>query len=264
MTALARRSAVFSGVVVSDSTHTPIAGAEISLPDLAKSTFADAHGTFRIENIPPGDYQIRVRAIGYGAADTHLTFKGNETVERRVVLGRAVTLEAVNVEAKRPLLPSFEENRKLGLGHFLTRADLAARENMSLVSFLESMNGLRIVHGNDGRAWATGTHAGSAIGIPPDLPDSLWGARTSSCWSQVYLNDQLVFGGKIIEETSVRTSTSPPHRWPHWEPLFDISTFSAAQVEGIEYYASAAETPLRYQRNDPRCGVLVIWTRKSP
>jgi hypothetical protein len=245
--------------VINDSTHAPIPGAEIALTDLAKSVLADARGAFRVEGIPPGDHQIRVRAIGYGAADTRLTFKGNETVERRVVLGRAVTLEVVNVEATRPLLPSFEENRKRGLGHFLTRADLAKRENISLVSFLESMNGLRVVHGSSGKEWAMGTHPpGSFRGIPPDAPDSVEGAPVSSCWTHVYLNDVPVFSGKIIQERRGLRGVAV-----HWEPLFDVGTFTAAQVEAIEFYASPADTPLKYQQNDPRCGVLVIWTRRS-
>jgi hypothetical protein len=252
--------ASFSGVVIADSTHAPIAGADVSLVDLGRSVISDAKGAFRLEGIPSGVHQLRVRAVGYGAADAQLAFTENEGIERRVVLGRAIVLEAMNVRAERPLLPSFEENRKLGLGHFLTRADLAVRENMTLLTFLESMPGMRIVHGSTGRAWVVSSHAaGSVRAIPPDVADSIQGARPMPCYSQVYLNDALVFGGRIIEERGRVRGPSV-----HWEPLFDVSTFSAYQVEAIEYYASSAETPLRYQRNDPRCGVLVIWTRRSP
>jgi CarboxypepD_reg-like domain len=255
----ARGLATFTGVVISDSTRAPIAGADVSLPDLGKTTVADAQGSFRIDSIPPGDHQVRVRAIGYGVADTTLAFKETETVRRRVVLGRAVTLEAMSVEATRPLLPSFEENRKLGLGHFLTRADLAAREDMSLLSFLEQMNGMRVVHGRGGHAWVMSTHAaGSMNAIPPQIEDSMQGAPRSRCWSKVYLNDLLVFSGRLLEERGRSGGQSV-----RWEPLFDVTPFSAYQVEAIEYYASAAETPLRYQRSDPSCGVLVIWTRRS-
>lgn len=255
----ARGLATFSGVVMSDSTHAPIAGADVSLPDLGKTTVADAQGSFRIDSIPPGDHQVRVRAIGYGAADTALAFKENETVRRRVLLGRAVTLEPMSVEATRPLLPSFEENRKLGLGHFLTRADLAAREDMSLLSFLEQMNGMRVIHGNGGHAWVMSTHsAGSVNPVPPQIEDSMQGAPRSRCWSKVYLNDLLVFSGRLLEERGRSGGLSA-----RWEPLFDVSPFSAYQVEAIEYYAGAAETPLKYQRSDPSCGVLVIWTRRS-
>jgi hypothetical protein len=252
------RAATFTGVVVADSTRAPIAGADVTLVDLGKSVVADAKGAFRIDSIPPGDHKVRVRAVGYGAADAQVSFKQNEIVDRRVILGRAITLEGMNVEATRPLLPTFEENRKVGLGHFLTRADLSVREHMSLVSFLEQIPSMRVLHGPTGRAWVVSTHAsGSIRAIPPDVQDSIAGAKPSTCYAQVYLNDAPVFTGKIIEDHGRGGGV-------HWEPLFDVSTFTAYQVEAIEYYAGAAETPLRYQRNDPRCGVLVIWTRRSP
>jgi carboxypeptidase family protein len=254
----ATRSATFAGVVITDSTRAPIAGADVALVDIGRSVIADANGSFRIDSIPPGDHQVRVRAIGYGAADARVAFKPNEIVERRVILGRAITLEGMTVEATRPVLPSFEENRKVGLGHFLTRADLAVREHMSLVSFLETVPSMRVIHGPTGRAWVVSTHAsGSIRAIPPDVQDSIAGAKPATCYSQVYLNDSPVFTGRIIEDHGRRGGA-------HWEPLFDVSTFTAYQVEAVEYYASAAETPLKYQTHDPRCGVLVIWTRKSP
>jgi hypothetical protein len=259
-TPVVARPAVFVGVVVNDSTQAPIPGAEISLPELARSTLADAKGVFRLEGIQPGDHHVRIRAIGYGAADTRLTFNENETVERRVVLGRAVMLQSVNVAAIPTVLPAFDEHRAIGLGHFLTRTDLAKREDMSLVSFLEQLPSIRIVRGVGSRAWVMSARApGSVRPIPPDVADSVQGAPLSSCYSQVYLNDVPVFSGRIIMD---RARTGAPS--PRWEPLFDVSRFLAAQVEAVEYYASAAETPLRYQRNDPQCGVLVIWTRRSP
>jgi hypothetical protein len=256
----AQGGGAFTGVVVSDSTRAPIAGAEVAVTDLTRSAMADAKGAFRIDSIPPGVHRIRVRAIGYGAADTLLVFKENETIQRRVVLGRAVSLEAISVEATRPLIPSFAENRKRGLGHFLTRADLAAREDMSLMSFLEQMNGLRVVHGSGSHAWIRSAHGGGSIhGIPAEFADSSQGAPLSACWSKVYLNDLLVFSGRLIEDRG----RLPGQKSVHWEPLFDVAAFSAYQVEAVEYYASPAETPLQYQR-DATCGVLVIWTRRSP
>ena len=139
------------------------------------------------------------------------------------------------------------------------RASLPGAQG-SWESSLESVNGLRIIHGPTGRAWAIGTHPpGSVRGIAPDVADSIEGAPVSSCWAQVYLNDMPVFTGKIVEEHGRVLAGAGIH----WEPLFDVSMFTAAQVEAVEYYASPAETPFKYQRNDPRCGVLVIWTRKS-
>jgi hypothetical protein len=85
--ALASRGSVFIGVVVADSTHAPIALAEVALPELNKSETTNARGEFRITGIPAGEHRVSVRRIGFGAADTRLTFNGRETVERRVVLG---------------------------------------------------------------------------------------------------------------------------------------------------------------------------------
>jgi hypothetical protein len=248
---LALRGAVFTGFVVFDSTRTPIIGAEVSLPDIQKTVLSDEHGRFRITAIPPGDHQIVVRRIGYGAADTHLTFKGNETVERRVVLGRAVTLEpvVVNDVTSERYMPGFEENRRLGLGHFLTRAELAKLEGVSLGSILEQIPGTTIVHKNSAMWLHTNRVSGMRV-APPDKADSIRGAPTA-CYSQIYLDNARVFSGRVMFDG-------------HLEPLFNLNDINAAQIEAIEYYASPAETPLKYSTMESGCGVLVIWTRRSP
>jgi len=45
---------------------------------------------------------------------------------------------------------------------------------------------------------------------------------------------------------------------------WDINQIPPDQVEAIEYYASAAQTPMRYSRMASSCGVVVIWTRRDP
>jgi hypothetical protein len=47
------------------------------------------------------------------------------------------------------------------------------------------------------------------------------------------------------------------------EPLFNLNSINPAQIEAIEFYASPAETPLKYSVMESQCGVLVIWTRRS-
>ena len=191
-----------------------------------------------------------VRRIGYGAADTHLTFQGNETVERRIVLGRAVTLEAMVVtDASIDRgMPGFEENRRLGLGHFMTRAELAKLEGVSLGSILEQIPGASILHRNGGM-WLRSNRPTGMIAVPPDVTDSILGA-TPGCYSQVYLNNARVFSGRVIGG--------------RLEPLFNLNSINPAQIEAIEFYSSPAQTPLKYSTTESQCGVLVIWTRRSP
>jgi hypothetical protein len=257
---LARRGATFIGIVVTDSSHEPIAGAEIALPDAGKSAVTDSHGVFKISGIAAGEHQILVRRIGYGAADTKLTFNGHETVERRVVLGRAVRLETVTVSEKATerAMASFEENRRLGLGHFVTRAELEKYTGMKLASVLQQLPQLDMRRGRAEQAWVSSRHVRPPLCPPtsveclrnhgfyvPDAADATEGMPIA-CYALVYINDVLMNG-----------ATEPT------EP-FDISQIAPDQVEGVEFYAGPAQTPLKYSRMGSNCGVLVIWRRRSP
>ena len=71
-----------------------------------------------------------------------------------------------------------------------------------------------------------------------------------NCYALVYLDNQLVFGGR-------KTGNVPR---AVGEPLFDINSISVASIEAIEYYASAAQTPPKYATRNSDCGVLVIHT----
>ena len=79
----------------------------------------------------------------------------------------------------------------------------------------------------------------------PDAADATEGMPIA-CYALVYINDVLMNG-----------ATEPT------EP-FDISQIAPDQVEGVEFYAGPAQTPLKYSRMGSNCGVLVIWRRRSP
>lgn len=257
---LAFLGATFTGVVVSDSTRQPIAGAEVAVTDLGKSVVTDVHGAFKLTGIPAGEHQIFVRRIGYGAADTRFAFSGHETVERRIVLGRAVTLETVSVSAKATEreMASFEENRRLGLGHFMARDELEKYTGMKLTSVVQQLPGVLVVNGRTAGAWVTSRRAPAAL-CPPGsrqcleshgiyVPESfeLRQGIQVACYALVYLDGVLMNGA--------REPTEP----------FDISTFAPEQIEAMEFYAGPSETPLKYSRMGSDCGVLVLWRRRSP
>ncbi len=144
-------------------------------------------------------------------------------------------------------MDSFEENRRVGLGHFLTRADLAKVENVSLASIIATIPGALVIRGRTA-AWVRGSRAFKIIQIPPDEEDARAGAPIAACYSNVYLDNVEVFSGK--------------HFTGKFEPLFNLNSINPSQIEAIEYYASPAETPLRYSGMESDCGVLVIWTRR--
>ena len=267
---LAARGAVFTGIVIADSTRAPIIGAEVALPDIGKSVVTDARGAFRITGIPAGEKRIVVRRLGYGAADTHLKFEGRKTVERRIVLGRAVLLEPVTVSERAIArsMESFEDNRRVGLGHFMTRAEIAKYDGMTLRTVLQQFTDVRMVNGRTESAWVTSRRAPAALcGTPPPrapggilrtdqaclenhgyyVPFTYEAAQgmVPACYAQVYVDGTLMNG--------VREPTEP----------FDVSTIAPERIEAIEFYAGAAQTPPKYSRMGSNCGVLVIWTRRA-
>jgi len=258
MSTLAARGSVFTGVVVADSTHAPIPLAEVSLPELNKSETTNSRGEFRITGIPQGEHRITVRRIGYGAADTKLAFNGTETIERRVVLGRAITLEAVQVTATAydKLRQSFDENKRVGLGHFMERDQIAKFDGMETATVLSTIPTTGVANGN-GHSWVTSRRRPAPICPPhpagdeclkshgfyiPEYFESMQGMPVE-CWAHVYVDGVLQNG--ISEPT---------------EP-FDLKQIPPERIDKMEFYAGAAETPAQYSRMGSNCGVLVVWTR---
>lgn len=255
---LASRGSVFTGIVVADSTHTPIPLAEVALPDLNKSETTNSRGEFRISGIPAGEYRVSVRRIGYGAADTKLAFKDNETVERRVVLGRAVTLEPVKViaTASDRMRASFDDNKRMGMGHFMTRDQIQKYDGMELATVLSTIPSTELGYGRGHNWLSSRLHPRDPLcGMAPKCgreelgfhrPDAFEAAQGMSveCWSLVWVDGVL--------QNGTHSPTEP----------FDLKEIPPERVDKIEFYATSGQVPLQYARRGSQCGVLVIWTRQ--
>jgi hypothetical protein len=219
---------LFAGVVYIDSTHTPIADAEVTLPELSLVTRSNERGIFRIAEVPLGMHSVVVRKVGYGALETRLSFNPG-TLQREVFLTRTTTLDSVKVLAQRPVIREFEEHKKLGMGKFITRAQLESREGRRLGELLSTLMGVHIT-GKGTSAFVAGSRG----------PRSISGG---SCLANVYLDRMLMYGRR-------------------GDPPFDVNSIPPEEIEAIEYYASAATTPMEYSTLNSTCGVIVIWTRR--
>ncbi len=243
---------VFVGIV-RDSAGRPVVAANISLPVLAKNTVTDADGAFRIEGVPAGMQRVLVRRLGFRAIDTSLAFSPDRTIQRQFELARAVTLDSVIVteSAVDKRLESFDNNRRLGLGHFLTYEELIKMENVSTGSVLSALPGAE-VHSSGPHAWIRSSRSPVRLGASTllDQTDMAKGAPAEACYANVYVDHQAVFRNLKMG--------SPPRM----EPLFDVNSIPVSEIEGIEFYASPAETPLEYSGLESPCGVLVIHTRR--
>jgi hypothetical protein len=222
-------TATLAGRVFIDSTRQPIIAAEVALLDVGKSVLTDERGAFRIADIPAGAHRLMVRRIGFGPLETTIVFAARETIDRNIFLARAVTLDSVRTTALRGADLEFEENRRLGLGHFLTRKDLEKVGVARLSAVLTTIPGIRIQESR-----------------PPHPPE----------W-YVVNNRRGCFAAIVLDGMRMYTPRSPT------EPPFNINSLNVGQIETIEYYAGATQLPARYQGpGADACGVLVIRTRR--
>jgi Carboxypeptidase regulatory-like domain len=250
-----RKEVATAGILaglVTDSANVPIGGVEVSLPGLSKNTLTNEQGAFALRDLPPGMRDVLARRVGYGPVEAQVAIEAGRTVERHIRMPRATSLESVVVTEKAVdhQLDDFEVNKKLGLGHFFTRAELAPQESRSTGAVLTTLPGIK-VFAMGPYAWVgSGRHNATSFGgnaqVLLDESDRAKRAPLWDCYAVVYLDDHIVF-----------RNTHPTGKW---EPLFDINSIPVADIEAIEYYASAAEAPTKYSTLNSQCGVLVIHT----
>lgn len=251
LTRISAGKAVFAGNVLVDSTREPVSQAEVRLPGLGRITTTDATGAFRIDDVVAGTHRVVVRRIGFAPLDTQLVFASGRRHDRRIYLSPVTYLDAVNVTAIAfdRAMQRFEDNRRVGLGRFLTRPDLARLETGTMASVLSTLAGLHLAHGRGSQSWVIGGRGAGAIGghalTRGDDVDSLHGAP-KACYARVYIDGR------------------PFYRGRRGEPLFDVNSVTPSQLEAIEYYAGPAVTPAEYSDLGAGCGVLVLWTRRNP
>jgi hypothetical protein len=219
-------------------------------------------GEIRLTDLPPGEHQLTARRFGYAPADARIAFGADQTVQRRIVLDAVVRLDSVVTSAPRGALTEFEENRRLGLGHFITRAELAKQEFRKLSEILRQVTSTGLITGSGGQAWLLSTRGSSSscaysrtnaerirclqqegrIYVPEGHEQSR--GVIMACYSRVYMDRFLLNSGHPTEP-------------------FDVNTVSPDQIEAIEYYASASETPHRYSSLNSGCGLLVLHMRRD-
>jgi hypothetical protein len=290
-------SAAFSGIVVADSTDDPLAGAEVTIAGVNRSVTTNAAGAFRINDVPPGFHRVSIRRPGYAPITASVGFTANQTVDHRVVLGRAmVALAAVEVSEAAPVSPTFDQNRKLGLGKFLTSEDLEKHGDRRLgdvMATVPSMGG--ISQAGSGTAWvvgkrvppklmprgmrsADGSSTNMACGSAPNqgaLNAARYGPGSSadpSCgFDKNSLRDQGYYCPDDAGEAArgitcacyaqVYVDGVLQNKQRPTEP-FDMNTVSPRDLVGVEWYASAAQVPAEYSSLNSPCGVLALWTRR--
>ena len=75
-----------SGTVTSSATGTPVAGVQVSLPELSRGSISGATGTYDIPNLPAGSHDVVFNVIGYRSVTQQVTIANGETTQLDVTL----------------------------------------------------------------------------------------------------------------------------------------------------------------------------------
>lgn len=242
--------AVLRGTVRSDSSETPLGGAEVAIPALGIATRAEpGDGSFRLADLAPGTYTVVVRMLGYTPVTSSIRLAAGDSVQKVVHLARtAVPIAPVDVKAE-PVrdrkLATFEAHMRAGTGRYLTGATLDSLRDLTLGDILASRLVGAYVVDRVPSAWVATRRGVQSVMNRPSLsrPDMERGAEASACYAAVYLDGVLMYGGH------------------EGEGLFDINSLTPSAIAGIEFYPGGSGLPPELKHLMPTCGAIVIWTR---
>lgn len=228
---------VIRGSVIDAANARPVGGALVSIG--SRTIVTDSAGVFQITGLGAGAHQVMARRLGYTPRTVTVTLARHALAQRTLVLERVPVLDTVTVRAAN-VIPSFEEHRKARLGHFLTPEQLERQWDRKLRDVIAQLPSARIMNGRGQTAFL---HS-ARVAVTSIQPGGR-GRGDDKCWTQVYLDDILIYGNR-----------------PGDEP-FNLNQLATSSVQAIEFYPGPATTPLRYSTLESQCGVLVIHTRRT-
>ncbi len=226
------QKATFVGVVEDSITGRPLSGATVTVLNWNLQTTTDERGWFGIDSVPGGELFVLVRMPGYleGVVDLELTVTRPVAVDLGFIALSpiATQLDPVVVEgeetSRKLHSAGFYERMAAAEGTFITREEIE-KQNPTVTSEI-----LRRVPG-----------------------------------FTVY-SDGSVASGRGIRSTSRPSAICEVNYYidgVHAEAP-NIDVVIPGSIAGIEVYSGSATTPPAFRiAGNPRCGVVVIWTREG-
>jgi hypothetical protein len=254
--AAAHGQSVVRGSVRVDSVGRPIVGAQVSVEGTpAHSAETNGAGEFALGGLAGGQHTLSIRAIGYRPLQLQAVLSGGDTLELDVrLVGLAQELTPIAVVGERPRrlsakMEEFERRRRMGLGSFLTREDLAKVETSPMSNVLRFASGIRLIllptPCGGGIAAASGRRTTVPILGVMKCQEVAEGTDLEipiACYMDIYVDGVSYW----------RFGQGPPVR---------IDDFVARDYQAIEVYRGRSELPIELTRGEPDCGAIVFWTR---
>ncbi|MDE3216653.1 MAG: carboxypeptidase-like regulatory domain-containing protein [Gemmatimonadota bacterium] len=233
----AQQGGGFYGTVM-DSLRAPLAGVEVRVLEASRAARTDSAGRFALGGIPAGVYHVVFRRLEYRSITGTVRLADGDSIDLRFYMGRmSAELDTVRVRASGTgPMAEFERRRATGLGTFITREALAHMGTQPLADVIAAKaTRVRLV-ALPGGGW------------------TLAAAHPSTCMAPSCPQVPLCFMTLWVDRVRVYTADSG-------DPPPDLSEYKVDDIEAIEVYPGAAETPLELNPTGASCGTIVLWTR---
>src|SRR2546430_2542726 len=197
---------------VVDSAGFPIPGAEVTIFSLGRSVRSDSAGRLVLAALPQGSIDIAIRHMGYHAQSQRVQITSAPYDSIKVTLfEQATSLDEVNISAigRHPFFQGFDQRRAQGVGTFITREQIDARNTLTPSDLFRSIPQVRLVR------------SGSGMGIRFPTNTFVRGRGSDLCMPMIWLDGQRATG-------------------------MEIDDLRATDIEAIEMYRGASTTPPQF------------------
>jgi hypothetical protein len=195
----------------------------------------NAAGRFRFVDVPPGQYILIVRRIGFRPTSSIVQVGARDTLRLSFTLEPALPqLDTVIVSERRQSLRmlEFEERRRQGVGFFLTQEQIEKRNLPVAADYLRLAPSIALAPSPNPSGIS------ELVAISRREGGSLFGDGANACAMQIVID-----------------GVPMPPRFP----LELLPT--PRDIAGIEVYNGPATVPAKFNGLDRRCGMVLVWTR---
>jgi hypothetical protein len=220
--------------VVSDTSLVPLAGVEVSIQRTTIRVVTGENGRFRINGLPSGSYLVVARHMGFRPVAQLAGVAAGDTLRLSILMETAnASLDTIRINANADPT-GFARRRGLGVGQFITAADIARENPRTTTSLIRTRDAMRYTLDQSGHPFVAMSSGPRRI-----------------CTPLVLLDGFPVPAGSVPSAAGVPTMDWALH---------------PAEIGGVEIYVNPSQVPAQFatfrERADPDCGVIVFWTRE--
>ena len=234
------------GRVIDDLTEVPLGEVRVTIlaPDGSTlgRTETSADGSFEFQVQRVRGVRITAERLSYQSNttpllyfDTRKFFQVEVRLDPDAILLAPLEVIAWSGKLDDAMLEGYRRRLETGLGVYITREEVEARNPALVTDLLRAVPGVRV--------------SGGGPGAEPVI--RMARAGMANCATQIFVD------GFLINRRTGASAGTPPADFR----IDDV--VSPTSVEGIEVYRGLSTVPAEFLNPDAECGVIAIWTRRG-